>query len=480
MARRQGLDWLRIHDYVACCVPFGLFLGRLANFINAELWGRETDLPWGIVFPNGGEVARHPSQLYEAGLEGVLLFAILWYLFWRTRARYQPGKLVGAFILVYGISRFLVEMVRQPDAGLEHLAWGLSMGQTLSLPMILGGLYLVLTAGSARSGCGPSRPMNPLEERLKRRIADEGPISVADYMAEANAHYYATRDPFGAAGDFTTAPEISQMFGELAGIWLADLWQRAGRPAGALYVELGPGRGTLAADALRAMRGAGLEPPVELVETSPVLRLAQAERLSARWHDDLSTLPDTGPLLVIANEFFDALPVRQLDAQGRERTIAWADGRFVARGEVETETSPHVARYRPRPRPPARRAGRRGPDRRLRPRPAGPGRHASGGVAPCLRRSVRGAGRARPHRPCRFRGAGRGGAGRPRPRAGDAGRVAEGDGDRPARRRARRSGAGTGGGDRRRARPADRGGTDGAAVQGDGAGRARLAGAGGV
>jgi len=146
MAKRQGLDWLRIHDYVACCVPFGLFLGRLANFINAELWGRETDLPWGIVFPNGGEVARHPSQLYEAGLEGVLLFLILWFMFWRTRARYQPGKLVGAFILVYGISRFLVEMVRQPDAGLEHLAWGLSMGQTLSLPMILGGLYLVLTA----------------------------------------------------------------------------------------------------------------------------------------------------------------------------------------------------------------------------------------------------------------------------------------------------------------------------------------------
>jgi phosphatidylglycerol---prolipoprotein diacylglyceryl transferase len=146
MAWRQKLDWLRIHDYVACCVPFGLFFGRLANFVNGELWGRETSLPWGIVFPNGGEVARHPSQLYEAGLEGILLFAVLWYLFWKTRARYQPGKLVGAFILVYGVSRFLVELVRQPDAGLEHLSWGLSMGQTLSLPMILGGLYLVLTA----------------------------------------------------------------------------------------------------------------------------------------------------------------------------------------------------------------------------------------------------------------------------------------------------------------------------------------------
>ena len=146
MARKHKLDWLRIHEYVACCIPFGLFLGRLANFVNAELWGRQTDLPWGIVFPNAGGVARHPSQLYEAALEGIVLFVILWALFWKTRARWQPGRLVGAFILVYGISRFLVELVRQPDVGLENLSWGLSMGQTLSLPMILGGLYLVVTA----------------------------------------------------------------------------------------------------------------------------------------------------------------------------------------------------------------------------------------------------------------------------------------------------------------------------------------------
>ena len=148
MAWRQKLDWLRIHDYVAVCVPFGLFLGRLANFVNGELWGRQTDLPWGVVFPSGGEAARHPSQLYEAGLEGILLFAILWYMFWKTRARYQPGKLVGAFILVYGISRFLVEFVREPDAHLVEFAeqTSLHMGQWLSLPMILGGLYLVLTA----------------------------------------------------------------------------------------------------------------------------------------------------------------------------------------------------------------------------------------------------------------------------------------------------------------------------------------------
>ncbi|HEY1145923.1 MAG TPA: SAM-dependent methyltransferase, partial [Allosphingosinicella sp.] len=134
-------------------------------------------------------------------------------------------------------------------------------------------------------------------DRLVRLIAATGPISVAHYMAEANAHYYATRDPLGEAGDFTTAPEISQMFGELAGLWLADLWTRAGAPARAHYVELGPGRGTLAADALRAMRAVRLDPPIDLVETSPALRAAQASRLAAaRWHDDVDTLPDDAPL----------------------------------------------------------------------------------------------------------------------------------------------------------------------------------------
>ena len=154
MARKHKLDWLRIHDYVACCVPPGLFFGRLANFVNAELWGSPTNLPWAVRFPeivDGMPVtgpARHPSQIYEAGLEGLLLFLVLWFMFWKTPARYQPGKLVGTFLLGYGLSRFLVEFVREPDAHLREFAQmtGLHMGQWLTLPMILGGLYLILTA----------------------------------------------------------------------------------------------------------------------------------------------------------------------------------------------------------------------------------------------------------------------------------------------------------------------------------------------
>jgi phosphatidylglycerol:prolipoprotein diacylglycerol transferase len=155
LARKHKLDWLRVHDYVACCAPFGLFFGRLANFVNGELWGRETRVPWAIIFPTGGDAPRHPSQLYEAGLEGILLFLILWFLFWKTDARYQPGKLVGAFLLGYGLSRFSLEFVRQPDQGLEHLSWGLTMGQTLTVPMILGGTWLIATAKRRRQRVEP-------------------------------------------------------------------------------------------------------------------------------------------------------------------------------------------------------------------------------------------------------------------------------------------------------------------------------------
>ncbi|KRB86631.1 prolipoprotein diacylglyceryl transferase [Sphingomonas sp. Root710] len=147
MARKYGLNWLRIHDYIACCVPFGLFFGRIANFVNGELWGRPTDVPWAIIFPNapGGD-PRHPSQLYEAGLEGLLLGLVLAFFFWRTDARNQPGKLVGIFLLGYGLSRFFVEYFREPDQQLGTLSWGLTMGQTLTVPMILGGAYLIATA----------------------------------------------------------------------------------------------------------------------------------------------------------------------------------------------------------------------------------------------------------------------------------------------------------------------------------------------
>ncbi len=171
--------------------------------------------------------------------------------------------------------------------------------------------------------------MTALAAVLRARIAADGPLRLDAWMAACNAHYYAARDPFGSGGDFVTAPEISQMFGEMIGGWIGDLWLRAGRPRARL-VELGPGRGTLMADALRvAGRVPGLATALTLalVETSPGLRAEQGKRLTAEWFDSFDAIPDDGPVIVIANEFFDALPVRQFDGAGSEVAVtATADG----------------------------------------------------------------------------------------------------------------------------------------------------------
>ncbi|MFU7529117.1 prolipoprotein diacylglyceryl transferase [Qipengyuania sp. ASV99] len=156
---RDKLSFLRVCDYIAVNVPMGMLLGRLANFNNGELWGRATDVPWGMVFPDAraGEIVRHPSQLYQAGLEGLALLVILMLLFWKTRARYRPGLLVGIFTLGMGIARFVNEFFREPDAQLADFAarTGLSMGQWLTIPLILTGLIVTIYAVTRKpSGTG--------------------------------------------------------------------------------------------------------------------------------------------------------------------------------------------------------------------------------------------------------------------------------------------------------------------------------------
>jgi NADH dehydrogenase [ubiquinone] 1 alpha subcomplex assembly factor 7 len=149
-----------------------------------------------------------------------------------------------------------------------------------------------------------------IEDELQALIAKEGPIPISRFMAMANAAYYSDHDPFGAKGDFITAPEVSQMFGELIGLVLADCWKQASGDA--VYVELGPGRGTMAVDAMRSLAMVDLDPQVHLVETSAILRASQAELIPAAiWHDDISSLPTDVPLMIVANEFFDAMPVEQ-------------------------------------------------------------------------------------------------------------------------------------------------------------------------
>ena len=185
----------------------------------------------------------------------------------------------------------------------------------------------------------PAPEPTALARRLARLIRLQGPMSVAELMAEANAAYYAGQEPIGAAGDFITAPEVSQMFGELLGLWCGDLWQRMGAPQGTLLVELGPGRGTLMADAWRALaRLPGFHAAARpwAVETSPRLRALQQRRLAGlpvAWAERFEALPP-GPLLLLANEFFDALPIRQfvMTPEGwRERLVdADAEDRLFA------------------------------------------------------------------------------------------------------------------------------------------------------
>ncbi|NVK20039.1 MAG: SAM-dependent methyltransferase [Methylocystaceae bacterium] len=175
--------------------------------------------------------------------------------------------------------------------------------------------------------------MSALLKSLRREIEATGPVSVADYMTQCLCHpkygYYMTRDPFGVKGDFTTAPEISQCFGELLGLWAAIVWQQMGSPKDMHLVELGPGRGTLMKDALRAVRAV---PDfidsihIHLVEISPTLKEKQKDSLQdykVNWHESVMTIPD-GPAIFLANEFFDALPVRQFE-KGEK---GWAE-RFV-------------------------------------------------------------------------------------------------------------------------------------------------------
>lgn len=182
--------------------------------------------------------------------------------------------------------------------------------------------------------------MSGLAEVIRRRIAQTGPMPVGDYMALCLGHpehgYYVTRDPLGRAGDFVTAPEISQMFGELIGLWAAEVWRGLGAPARVTLAELGPGRGTLMADALRAgarVPGFAAAARVALVEVSPVLRAAQARAVpGATWVDAVADLPHEAPLILIANEFFDALPIRQWVRRGgrwRERMVGLQGGRLV-------------------------------------------------------------------------------------------------------------------------------------------------------
>ncbi len=260
-----------------------------------------------------GDLPRHPSQLYEAALEGVVLFLVLRVLTHRYHKLATRGFVSGAFCAGYGAARTFAEFFREPDIQIGYLAGGLTMGMLLSVPMILFGIGLMIWASrrDARAVGGSERrrrmsdsaAMTPLAEKIARHIREAGPITIADFMALCLADrefgYYIRRDPLGQQGDFITAPEVSQIFGELIGIWAVAVWEMMGMPTPFILAELGPGRGTLMADLLRAAK---IKPTfrtaadIHLVEISPHLQAIQEKTLAASglavaWHERIEDIP---------------------------------------------------------------------------------------------------------------------------------------------------------------------------------------------
>ena len=180
-AWRNKIDIVRLADLTAPCVPIGLFFGRLANFVNGELWGRPTTLPWGLVFPGGGDLPRHPSQLYEAALEGVLLFAVLRWATHRAKLLPRRGAVTGVFLVVYGLCRILLETVREPDRGMPIYPLGLTMGMLLSTPLVLGGVLLIAWSRRPNALAPPAPPeADPAPDLAPGRADPQPPEVPAD------------------------------------------------------------------------------------------------------------------------------------------------------------------------------------------------------------------------------------------------------------------------------------------------------------
>ena len=232
-ARSRGIPILSLGDVTCAVGPIGLFLGRLANFVNGELWGRPTDVPWAMIFPGGGPIPRHPSQLYEASLEGLALLAFL-ALMIRLGALKRPGLIIGCLRGVLRLRPLVLRVLPRTGRAARLPVGRRDHGTVAVDPAVPRRPRLHRLCDEASAAAEELMP-SPLEREIRARIAAHGPMPVADYMALCLADprhgYYVTRDPFGARGDFITAPEVSQMFGELIGVWMAAVWRQMGAPA---------------------------------------------------------------------------------------------------------------------------------------------------------------------------------------------------------------------------------------------------------
>ena len=285
-------------DVVSLVAPIGIFFGRVANFINSELYGFETNLPWGVKFIKVDNLYRHPSQLYEALFEGFILFLILIYLRNKSFAK-TPGFISGIFLIFYSIFRFTIEFFRVPDEQLGNLLFNLTMGQIISLFFILIGFYLVLTK---------------YENKKILNLPLDKFINYCLYNKEFG--YYMKKYPFGKDGDFVTAPNVSRLFSEMIAIWVFSFWQSLGSPKKFNLIELGAGNGEMMRIMIESLKNF----PIFFKscnfiiheKSSSLINIQKKKLLKNRivWAKKITQLKNI-PSIFVANEFFDALAIKQ-------------------------------------------------------------------------------------------------------------------------------------------------------------------------
>ncbi len=290
-------------DIVSIVAPIGIFFGRIANFINSELYGIETNLPWAVKFIKIDDLYRHPSQLYEAFFEGIVLFLIL--IYFRNKGLMKtPGLISGLFLIFYSIFRFIIEFIRVPDEQLGYLFLDLSMGQMISFIFLLFGIYLFIK-------------MHKKKKKLNLSLDKFINLSLYD----KKFGYYIKKNPFGKEGDFITAPNVSRLFPEMISIWIISFWQNLGSPKKFNLIELGAGNGEMMKIMIESFKNFPSfvnSCNFFIHEKSSSLIKIQKKKLGNSkviWISKINKIKKN-PCIFIANEFFDAIAIKQYKKRG--------------------------------------------------------------------------------------------------------------------------------------------------------------------
>ena len=265
MSNQKKINSFIFLDLISRVAPIGLFFGRIANFINSELYGRETNILWSTKFISVDNLSRHPSQIYEAICEGLLLFLILSYLAKKKEFKF-PGLISALFLIVYSTFRFVLEFYREPDLHIGYLTFGLTLGQYISLLFLFSGIILYCFKKN--------------EKKSRKKITIDKYMNKAFYNKTSG--YYMKKNPFGKNGDYITSPNISILFSEMIAIWIISFWEKLDSPKKFNLLELGAGNGEMIFEIIRTFNKFPLLKKscnINILEKSKYLRIIQKKKL---------------------------------------------------------------------------------------------------------------------------------------------------------------------------------------------------------